>query len=199
MDKRQVDVKDERFILELRAGSSKAFALLFDRYAGQIYRFASKFGLGHEDAEGIIQDVFLKLWEKKETLDYQRNLNAYLYKIAKSYCIKQKKKLLLEKVFVLLETEGSALADPLELENGLIVQDFIALIYRWSARLPKGQRKVFELRNKEQLTIDEIAVRLKIPKRKVENRMYQANKTLRSKLATDKLLVWTGISFIDFL
>jgi len=199
MENRPLDIHDEKFILDLRAGSNRAFSLLFDHYAGKIYRFATKFGLAHEDAEGIIQDVFIKLWERKKSLDSRQNVNAYLYKIAKSYCIKRKKQQLLEKVFVLLETEGASLADPVALENDVIVNDFISLIYRWVARLPKGQREVFELRNKEQLSMDEIAQRLNIPKRKVENRMYQANKTLRSKVASDKLLIYAGIGIIDFL
>ncbi|WP_162416089.1 RNA polymerase sigma factor [Cyclobacterium roseum] len=199
MDYQQPEINTEKFILELREGTDRAFALLFDQYAGQVYRYSRKFGLRHEDAEGIIQEVFLKLWQKRATLDPQRSLNAYLYKITKSYIIKRKKKLLLEKVFVQLESLDTPVADQAEMEHGLMLKDFMALIFKWAALLPRGQREVFELRNKDHLTMDEIAEKLKIPKRKVENRMYQANKTLRSKVATDKLLLWVGTGIINFL
>ncbi|WP_209331361.1 RNA polymerase sigma factor [Lunatimonas salinarum] len=195
----QKEFLSKEFIFELRTGSEKAFAVLFDQYAGQIYRYSRRFGLSHEDSEGIIQDVFIKIWQKRCDLDPDRGVNAYLYKVAKSYIIKKKKSLLLEKVFTHLDnldTNGVQVDDP---ERSLLINDLLSLVFRWAKSLPKGQREVFELRNKEHLSMDEIAERLNISKRKAENRIYQANKTLRSKVATDKLLLLAGTGLTVFL
>jgi len=178
-------LNEEDLIFELISGNEKSFALLFDIYANKLYNYSRRFGLSHQDAECIVQDVFLKVWQRKENLDRSLSINAYIYKIAKSYIIKRKKRLLLEKIFVQLENQIIEAGKETDSEYNFIVKDLTSMVYRFSELLPKGQREVFELKNKENLSIDEIAVKLNVPKRRVQNQMYQAYKTIKSKLAVN--------------
>jgi RNA polymerase sigma-70 factor (ECF subfamily) len=93
--------------------------------------------------------------------------------------------LLLEKIFVQLENQIIEAGKETDSEYNFIVKDLTSMVYRFSELLPKGQREVFELKNKENLSIDEIAVKLNVPKRRVQNQMYQAYKTIKSKLAVN--------------
>jgi|GEM_PF-2161340 len=175
-------LNEEDLIFELISGNERSFALLFDVYANKLYNYSRKFGLSHQDAECVVQDVFLKVWQRKESLDHTLSLNAYIYKIAKSYIIKRKKRMLLEKIFVQLENQIIEAGKEADSEYNYVVKDLTALVYRFSELLPKGQREVFEMKNKEHLSIDEIAVKLNVPKRRVENQIYRAYKTIKSKL-----------------
>ncbi|WP_163382545.1 RNA polymerase sigma factor [Cyclobacterium sp. SYSU L10401] len=190
---------EELCISSLKKGEERAFAMLFDQYAKKLYHYSRKFGLPHEDAEGIVQEVFLKVWQRKEALNVDLSLNAYIYKIAKSFIIKRKKRLLLEKVFVQLENQMEPESADTEGEYRYIINDLMKWVYKFASKLPKGQRQVFELKNKENLSIDEIAIRLKVPKRRVENQIYLANKTIKSKINTEKILWWAGTGLFEFL
>jgi RNA polymerase sigma-70 factor (ECF subfamily) len=175
-------LNEEDLIFELISGSEKSYTLLFDHYASKLYHYSRKFGLSHQDSECVVQDVFLKVWQRKESLDPSLSLNAYIYKIAKSYIIKRKKRLLLEKVFVQLENQTVQAGKETDSEYRYMIKDLTALIYRLAELLPKSQKQVFEMKNKDHLSMDEIAVKLNVPKRKVENQMYRAYKTIKSKI-----------------
>ena len=196
--KKVLKLNEKDLIFELISGNEKSFALLFDIYADKLYTYSRKFGLSHQDAECVVQDVFLKFWQRKEGLDHTLSLNAYIYKIAKSCIIKRKKKLLLEKVFVELENQTIQAGKEADSEYNYVVKDLIAIVYKFSESLPKGQRKVFEMKNKEHLSTDEIAVKLNVSKRRVENQMYQAYKTIKSKLATKNHYWSFMVIFCDF-
>lgn len=186
-------------VSDLINGNEKAFSILFDQYGKKLYHYSRKFGLPHEDAEGIVQEVFLKVWQRRMYLNGDLSLNAYIYKIAKSFIIKRKKKLLLEKVYFQLENPGDSNAIDTEGEYRFIIGDLMKWVFKFASMLPKNQREVFELKNKKHLTIDEIALKLKVPKRRVENQIYLANKTIKSKINSEKVLLWLGTSLFDLI
>ncbi|NHE59393.1 RNA polymerase sigma factor [Cyclobacterium plantarum] len=191
--------RQEVCVSDLKSGNEKAFSILFDQYGKKLYHYSRKFGLPHEDAEGIVQEVFLKVWQRRKDLNEDLSTNAYIYKIAKSFIIKRKKKLLLEKVYFQLEKHNDFEAIDTEGEYRFIIGDLMKWVYKFASMLPKNQREVFELKNKKHLTIDEIALKLKVPKRRVENQIYLANKTIKSKINTEKVLLWLGTGLFDLL
>src|SRR5258708_39251431 len=67
----QHDPSDELLALRLRQGDRTAFTLLYDRYARLVYTLALH-TLGSTDAEEIVQDIFLKLWNKADQFDAER-------------------------------------------------------------------------------------------------------------------------------
>ena len=76
------EIQDQELISLLREGSKDAFRILYDRYGLKIYRFALSYLKSEYDAEELVQDVFLKLWVKRDSLDISGNIRAYLYKVA---------------------------------------------------------------------------------------------------------------------
>ena len=71
--------------------SSKDIRSNFDKiyvtYYFRMYRFAKEYVLFDEDAENIVQDVFLLLWEKRDVLDIQVSLMSYLFSRVKNKCL----------------------------------------------------------------------------------------------------------------
>ena len=87
---------DERLLLQMtRDGDVNAFNRLFNKYWKKLYRIAySKVG-SREEAEEIVQDIFIKIWEKKSELNIH-NLSAYLYTSVKNRCLNYIEKKIIE-------------------------------------------------------------------------------------------------------
>ena len=66
----------------LKFGSPVAFQHLFNRYSQKLYRFALSYLKSDAEAEEIVQDVFMTLWETRHRLDSEKSFHAYLFTIA---------------------------------------------------------------------------------------------------------------------
>src|ERR1700748_757866 len=78
-------LKDEQALLQRTAeGSREAFSILYSHYYHGLYRFVSFIIESREDTEEIIQDIFLKIWLKRETLIGIRSFDDYLFRMAKN-------------------------------------------------------------------------------------------------------------------
>lgn len=169
-------------VIRLRNGDENAFCLLFRRFGPKIYGTARRMFLTHEDAEELVQEVFLKIWKKKEQLKDNLSFQAYLITIMKSMVYKKVKSQ--SRFFAYQQFAAAKEVSVLnEGEISLESED----LYRYSKKaidqLPKSQKQVFELRYLNHQTAEQIAVQLSISKRTVESHIYKATKSLREKFA----------------
>lgn len=70
---------DRALITRIHAGDAQAFEELYMTYAGALWQFAYRYVRERAVAEDVVQDVFRKLWERREGLDVDTSLDAYLY------------------------------------------------------------------------------------------------------------------------
>ncbi len=168
----------------LKGGSYAAFEILYQRYSKGVYLTAKKFHLSHENAENIVQDVFLKVWEKKENIKTGHSFFAYLFTIAKNAIFKESKK----KIFVTLK-EDYQLENPLivsgQAEHQLLKEDFRGQYQEAIRKLTPIKRKVFILRFHLGLNNQEVADRLGLSKRTVESHIHQLKSTIRERLGKE--------------
>lgn len=81
--------EDVLLVEYLNAGSRRAFSAIYDKYVGMVRSYALKM-LGDDSlADDVVQFVFLKLWEKRESIDSVKNLPAWLYVVAKNCVYKE--------------------------------------------------------------------------------------------------------------
>lgn len=190
-------VKSESILINaIACGDEKAFGIIFDNYSKKVYGLARKFDLSHFDSEGIVQDVFLKIWERRQFLNPDLSVNAYIFKISKSMIIRKRKRILLELAYQ--KTVALMVEERIEpsSEGKIIVEDFLEKAGQLIDKLPKNQKRAFTMKNFDHLSVDEIAALLEVPKRKVENQISRANKSLREKLSSKK---WGIISISFFI
>jgi RNA polymerase sigma factor (sigma-70 family) len=173
-------------VKSLKKGNEKAFEILFDHFAPKVYGLSLKSGFTHEDAEGIVQEVFLKIWQRKNDLNPDLSLNAYLYKIANSMIIRKRKRQLLEQSYLRMKAHQDASSLVQDGEEKVIYNDLKGYAEELIETLPKSQKEVFLTKHKENLSLDQIAETLKVPKRRVENQITRTNKTLKTKLSLSK-------------
>ncbi|WP_186757444.1 RNA polymerase sigma factor [Echinicola salinicaeni] len=178
---------DKEKVIALISGSEEAFDHLFRKYSKKIYHISRKMRLGHEDAEGVVQEVFIKVWNNRERLDAELSFNAYLIAIVRSIVIRQvqrKAKLSSYKEYVspfLNEKDTTT-------EDYVIFSDMMDLSSRAMESLPPKQKQVFMMKNFEHLSIDEIAEKLHVSKKTVKNQIFRASKSLKEKLADSKII-----------
>ena len=155
------------------------FKSLFDTYFDTIRSFIF-FRCGDEDtASDIAQDVFMRVWEKRNQLN-KDNLRALLYKIANEMTISNHRKATHRNDF----EQSLSLHDEsdLSVEDELLYREFRALYAKALKQMPETQRVVFMMSRNEELRYHEIAERLNISVKAVEKRMSVALQFLKKKL-----------------
>jgi RNA polymerase sigma-70 factor (ECF subfamily) len=169
--------------------SKDDYSKVYDVYFPKLVRFSQTYVLSQQDAENIVQDIFLHLWERRDTLGTLLNLNAYLFTLVKNRCID----------FLRDQTRAGGRKRPLsdvhekELElklyslqqfdeNHLSGAEIETLITHAINSLPARCREIFVLSRLEGLHHKEISARLKISTNTIEGQIHIALKKLRAKL-----------------
>ena len=75
---------DRYLILDLKEGSERSFEILYNKYQKRVFYFALGYLKDRDDAESLVQDVFVKLWTKREDIDENRSFSSFLFTIAKN-------------------------------------------------------------------------------------------------------------------
>jgi RNA polymerase sigma-70 factor, ECF subfamily len=174
------DNNDRQLVSRLKVGDKKAFEEIFRKYREKIYYFAIRYYNSAEDAENIVQDVFIKLWDEHEGVKEELSLNNYIYTIAKNHLFNIQRKKLNEKAY------RNYLVDHLvhipNLENELIYADLKAKIDEIIDELPAQRKKVFIMSNMEGVSNKELASQLNLSVRTIEVHKSLALQTIRKAL-----------------
>lgn len=174
-------INDKQLIKLIQSGNSKAFEELFGRYwelllAAALHRLQSR-----DLAQDVLQELFVDLWEKRETLAIHTNVKGYLNRALKNRIInKIKSEAVRDKYekMILEHYEVNNLSTGHRFSEQVLKEE----IRKETAKLPVRCREVFELSRMEQMTHKEIGEQLNISPKTVENHIGKALKILRPKL-----------------
>lgn len=157
------------------------FDKIYVTYFSRMCRFAKEYVLSDEDAENIVQDVFLLLWEKRDVLDVQVSLISYLFSLVKNRCLDYLRRQVIVENY---KQELSAKLSALEQLNVTIgsEEDVERAIRVAIDKLPERCREIFIKSRIEGKKYREIAEELDLSVNTVENQMGIALKKLRMEL-----------------
>jgi RNA polymerase sigma-70 factor (ECF subfamily) len=174
--------------------NDSAFEQLFKTYYKALHAYANMILKDIEAAEEIVQNMFLKFWEKRELLNAQTSIKAYLYKCVyndslnylKHEKVKTKYRDFTEKTMDTLTEAASSKVElsELQLKLNAALND-----------LPEQCRTIFQMSRFEELKYREIAEQLGLSIKTVENQMSKALKILRVKLSDFLILILLGIMY----
>lgn len=167
---------DEALMREVGKRNERAFAVLYDRYSPRMYRFFLRM-LGGDTAlaEDFTQDIFLKIIEKPQAFDPERNFRTWLYKVAYNLCKNEYRRNAL--TLPQLETWESPLPEALDRPQ------FEQCLKNAISALEETQRQCFVLRYQESLSISEIAQILDCPEGTVKSRIFYALRQVSASMA----------------
>ena len=179
---------ETELVLALKNNDINSFDQLFRLYSSRLFFFAKGFLKNRQDAEEIVQDVFIKVWEHRADLDEFRSIRSFLFTIAHRAMIdgfrkKERENLLLKKV----KLDQSELDD--ETQQKLQYDSIKEQVDKMVEMMPPKRKLIYKLSREEGLSHQEIADKLNISKNTIENQIAEALKFLRSKLDRDSLLL----------
>ena len=185
----QLYLTDDRLLFDkIRGGNAKAFEYAFRKFSPRLEAFAQKYTNDTNEAEDIVQDVFLKLWERRELLD-NISLTSFLFMMVRNSCLNYLKHR------QIADTVQQRIPDT-ETAERLYAADFVPdpsslLIQK---ELPPKCKEAFVLSRLNGLKNREIAEHMAITEKVVEKHITRALKRFRDGLRRYALLLGTLLS-----
>ena len=177
------ELPDEMELLQqLIEGNAESFRKIYQFYQGRIFLFALRLTKSKSQAEEIVQEVFVKLWEKREKIKIEKNFNGYILAITKNLILDGLKKSAHDRT-LLQKIHNNMRALQNNSVDQLIEKELMRLHQQAVDRLSPQTKIVFMLSREEELTYDEIAERLGVSRNTVRNQMSDALKSIREYLS----------------
>ncbi|MBJ6366672.1 RNA polymerase sigma factor [Snuella sedimenti] len=187
---------DSFLVKQVANGCETAFLKLFNHYKNDIYRYSMSMLKQKEYAEEIVQDVFLKVWLNRESLNPNLSFKSYVFTITRNLTINFLHKVANDKamrdhVFY----EVPVYCNPIETK--LDEAYFEKIKQQAINRLSPKRKRIFELSRDKGMSYDQISEELGVSKNTVKNQMSSALDTIREFLFAHENL--TFILFILFI
>lgn len=180
--KRTTEWNDTDLLHRIRQSDMKAFDLLYSKYWHPLFSFANKLLRSYDDAQDIVQNVFVSVWERRNTLTIQQSFESYLFQAVRFQTLKKLESLLgsPEQIDRVQENLLPVFNDIL---NRLQEQDLFKQLQKEIASLSPRTQEIFLLSRQYKLSIVEIARKLGISEQTVKNQLHIALKALRHSIA----------------
>lgn len=172
---------DAQLLELLREGDRAALEVIYFRYADFLFRFSIKRLNCNDTAADLIQELFLKLWVKRESLTVKGELQAYLTFCLRNLIIDHYSRELVRNKYCTLTALSEADNHTVELLN---YNDTRQTLQSGVNTLPQKMKQIFHLSKMEDYTIDEIADQLNLSRQTVKNQLGTAIKRLRLSLSS---------------
>lgn len=170
---------EKELLAFIAQGDEIAFAKLFEYYRDRIYTIAYRISHSTIIAEEIVQDVFLKIWLRRDHLAEIQNFNAYLLVIARNNVYKVLKRIAKDYELTLLTGDDQLSADD-NTEDLLMNKEYNLLLKKAIDRLPDQQKQVYHFIKEEGLKREEAAGLLHLSPETVKFHLAQAMKNIRT-------------------
>lgn len=171
----------EKELLEkLKEGDTFAFEVLFYKYRNKIKGFATKLVPTQIDPDEIVQEVFVKIWLKKESIDPEKNFQSYLFSIAKNLVLDHLKSAVNRKLYFVEEHFQQDLIN----EDDAEVQfqaDTEERMLNLIQQIPERRREIFCLSRFDGLSYKQIAKRFNITENTVDSQIRNSLTFLRKE------------------
>lgn len=176
-----MNLEDRQLARAIRGGSTKAFEQFFRKYHKKLVRFAYTYVHSVPVAEDLVQESFLKVWERRTSLDPEDSVRAYLYQAVRNGALDYKKHQEVEQKnlprFRHLQDTSTVIEVALKEDKA-----FVEAVHQAIDNLPDRARQVYQLSRTDGLTYKEIAEVMGISVKTVESQMSRSLKILRKSL-----------------
>ena len=177
-------VDDINLVQLLQKGNVAAFDSLFKVYSSKLYSFALKYFKNEAEAKELVQEVFVKVWENRQTLKSELSFKSYLFTIA----LNQIRKYFNKKATALRYIE-SLQKEPVVAYNQVSHEDDYEMVLRQInliiEQMPPRRREILMKKKIEGKSSKEIAIELNISPGTVDNQISEALRFIRSQISIE--------------
>ena len=178
----KVTKSNSELILLIQKNDMVAFYNIYERYSKRLYGFILRYIKKNEDAEELVQEVFVKIWESRDKIDAYSSFEAFLFTIAYNTTISLLRKRTTEKKYL---EHLKSLQQPADSPDIIDEMQFNELNDRLKLllnELTPRQKEIFHLSREEGLSHDEIAKRLDISVNTVKKHICNTLVFLKSQI-----------------
>lgn len=158
---KQYDTISVNTVLALKAGDEQAFKTVYECFAGRLYGNLLKFVKSEETAKDLLQEVFLKIWEKRVQIDPTKSFSSYLFQIAENLAYDFFRKAARDKKLQ-IQLVAHATEAYTHIEEMLITKEYNDLLQEAIDALPPRRRQIFRLCKMDGKSYEEVARQLKL-------------------------------------
>lgn len=175
-------INDEYFCLKcLVDGDEKAFVMIYNKYHRKVYYAALKITQSEELACDVTQDVFLKIWENRASIDPNQNFAAYINVICRNVIFNMFKKAAIEENIKQQMQQFADITIPDE-ENEDFYESYKELLHKAIEDLPPQRRKIYESCKLQGKSYDYVAEKFSISRSTVQDHIVKAGKFIKEYL-----------------
>ncbi|WP_073294418.1 RNA polymerase sigma factor [Chryseobacterium polytrichastri] len=169
---------EKDLLLRLRDGDQQAFGELYRMYSKRIFINTVKMVKDEDEAQEILQDVFIRIWNNRKNIDPDKSFQSYLFSIAKNLVRDFFRKAALDrKLQEMLIARGTELYDHIESE--LYHKESNAILKVAIEALPTQRKAIFTLCKMEGKSYDEVAMMMGITVSTVGNQLVKATRSVK--------------------
>jgi RNA polymerase sigma-70 factor (family 1) len=179
----------ERILLEkLKNDDQTSFTILFTKYYQDLVQFSFSFTRNPDASEEIVQDVFMKLWENRYSLEIHNSLKSFLLKTVQNRSINSLRHVNITHKYASLVLEHPLLSEN-DTENYILHSELEANFNHAMEKIPAQYAEAYRMSRTESLNYHEIALKLGVSVRTVEVRVSKALSLLREELKDFLVLI----------
>jgi len=170
--------EERKLLQQIARGDESAYTLVFNHYSKQVFNVAMLYLKDTTTAREVVQEVFLKIWLKRETMPAVEDLTAYLFILTRNHIYDSFKK----QANLVKALDHFSQHQPSAVDNAdyrLQERQYDHLLDKVVSNLPPERKKVYIAR-KEGMSNEEISVRMNISIHTVKKQMQLAMQTVRS-------------------
>ncbi|WP_222101987.1 RNA polymerase sigma-70 factor [Fluviicola chungangensis] len=172
-------VEEKQVITQVVTGDLSTFEMVFRDYYKPLVRYGNTFLKDSDEAEDVVQQVFVSLWEKRTEWEVHTSIRAVLYKAVQNACLNKLKHLKVRHAYA---EDLKAATIPGEVSDPVQVNELNERIQQALESMPEQCGRIFKMSRFEQLRYQEIADQLGLSVKTVENQMGKALKIVREEL-----------------
>jgi RNA polymerase sigma-70 factor (ECF subfamily) len=179
MDKETAKQIDHQLLRRVKEGDMVAFNELVNRYRDRLMNVIGRMLVSREEAEDIIQETFLRVYQHRDSFDFKHCFSTWLYTIALNLARNELRKKKKYKFFDIFDLQNKEMETAVEAK---IPSNLGPAIQAAIESLPEKYKTAFLLRDIEEMPYDEVARVLSVPLGTVKSRVNRARSILRDKL-----------------
>lgn len=178
---------DKDLLLLIQKDDKVAFYNIYERYSKRLYGFVIRYIKLEVDAEEIVQEVFVKIWEARNSIDVYSSFEYFLFTVAYNATMSLLRKRSSEKKY-LDHLKAIQINDAPDLIDEIHFNELTEKVHSLLNELTPRQKEIFQLSREEGLTHDEIAKKLDISVNTVKKHMVNTLAFLRAHIDNSHLI-----------
>lgn len=173
---------ENQILSRCKDGDKTSFRWVVQTYQRRMFSLALKILADEEEAKDVVQETFIRVWQRLDTFDLQRPFTTWLYTIATNLCLNRLKRLRTIRPTELDEQVLHRFASDTDSHRALENREWAAIVRLMAEGLSSKQRLVFTLCQLEGLPSHEVEQITGMNARQVKSNLYEARQTIRKRL-----------------